>query len=171
MNIAIIVAMDANRGIGKNNDLMWHLPADMKFFKDKTTDNIVVMGRKNYESIPEKYRPLPNRENVILTRNKDFKAEGCIVLHSIEEVLKHYENEEDRTMFIIGGGEIYKEALKKDIVDEMYITKVNKSYDADTFFPEINLREWRRSKIATVPKDAKHEAEFDIWKYESQVEF
>ena len=163
--------MDANRGIGKNNDLLWHLPADMKFFKEKTTDNIVVMGRKNYESIPEKYRPLPNRENVILTRNKDFKAEGCIVLHSIEEVLKHYENEEDRTMFIIGGGEIYKEALKKDIVDEMYITKVNKSYDADTFFPEINLREWRRSKIATVPQDQKHEAEFDIWKYESQVEF
>lgn len=171
MNIAIIVAMDANRGIGKNNDLMWHLPADMKFFKEKTTDNIVVMGRKNYESIPEKYRPLPNRENVILTRNKDFKAEGCIVLHSIEELLKHYENEEDRTMFIIGGGEIYKEALKKDIVDEMYITKVNKSYDADTFFPEINLREWRRSKIATVPQDSKHEAEFDIWKYESQVDF
>ena len=100
--------MDANRGIGKNNDLMWHLPNDMKFFKEKTTDNIVVMGRKNYESIPEKYRPLPNRENVILTRNKDFKAEGCIVLHSFDELLQHYENEEDRTMFIIGGGEIYK---------------------------------------------------------------
>ena len=131
--------MDANRGIGKNNDLMWHLPNDMKFFKEKTTDNIVVMGRKNYESIPEKYRPLPNRENVILTRNKDFKAEGCIVLHSFDELLQYYENEEDRTMFIIGGGEIYKEALKKDIVDEMYITKVNKSFNADTFFPEIDL--------------------------------
>ena len=74
-------------------------------------------------------------------------------------------------MFIIGGGEIYKEALKKDIVDEMYITKVNKSFNADTFFPEINLREWRRSKILTNPQDLKHEAEFDIWKYESQVEF
>lgn len=171
MNIAIIVAMDANKGIGKNNDLMWHLPNDMKFFKEKTTDNIVVMGRKNYESIPEKYRPLPNRENVILTRNKAFKAEGCIVLHSFDELLQHYENEEDRTMFIIGGGEIYKEALKKDIVDEMYITKVNKSYNADTFFPEINLREWRRSKVLTNPQDLKHEAEFDIWKYESQVEF
>ena len=166
MNIAIIVAMDAKRGIGKNNDLMWHLPADMKFFKEKTTENIVVMGRKNFESIPEKYRPLPNRENVILTRNKSFKAEGCHVFHSFDEVLKHYENEEDRTMFIIGGGEIYKEALKKDIVDEMFITKVNKSYDADTFFPEINLRDWRRSKILTNPEDKNHEAEFDIWKYE-----
>ena len=166
MNIAIIVAMDANRGIGKNNDLMWHLPADMKFFKEKTTENIVVMGRKNFESIPEKYRPLPNRENVILTRNKSFKAEGCLIFHSFDEVLKHYENEEDRTMFIIGGGEIYKEALKKDIVDEMYVTKINKSYDADTFFPEINLRDWRRSKILTNPEDKNHEAEFDIWKYE-----
>ena len=87
------------------------------------------------------------------------------------ELLQYYENEEDRTMFIIGGGEIYKEALKKDIVDEMYITKVNKSFNADTFFPEINLREWRRSKILTNPQDVKHEAEFDIWKYESQVEF
>jgi len=158
--------MDANRGIGKNNDLMWNLPVDMKFFKDKTTDNIVVMGRKNYDSIPEKYRPLPNRENVILTRNKDFKAEGCLVFHSFEEILTHYENEEDRTMFIIGGGEIYNLALEKDIVDEMYITKINKAYDADTFFPEINLREWRRLKILTNPEDKQHEAEFDIWKYE-----
>lgn len=166
MNIIIIVAMDANRGIGKNNDLMWHLPSDMKFFKEKTTDNIVVMGRKNFESIPEKYRPLPNRENVILTRNKEYKAEGCLVFHSLADVLKHYENEEDRNMFIIGGGEIYKEALKKDIVDEMFITKVNKTYDADTFFPEINLRDWRRSKILTNPEDKDHEAEFDIWKYE-----
>lgn len=166
MKIAIIVAMDMNRGIGKNNDLLWHLPADMKFFKETTTDNIVVMGRKNYESIPEKYRPLPHRENVILTRNKDFKAEGCHVFHSFDEVLAHYADEEDRTMFIIGGGEIYKEALDKDIVDEMYITKVEKAYEADTFFPEINLRDWRRSKIMTMPEDKQHEAEFDIWKYE-----
>lgn len=166
MNIAIIVAMDANRGIGKDNGLLWHLPVDMKFFKEKTTDNIVVMGRKNFESIPEKFRPLPNRENVILTRNKEFKADGCLVFHSMEEVLKQYENEEDRTMFIIGGGEIYQQALKMDIVDEMYITKVNKTYSADTFFPEINLRDWRRSKILTNPEDKDHEAEFDIWKYE-----
>lgn len=166
MKIAIIVAMDEKRGIGKDNGLLWHLPEDMKFFKNTTTDNIVVMGRKNYESIPEKYRPLPNRENVILTRNKDYKAEGCLVFHSFEEILDHYADEEEKTMFIIGGGEIYKLALEKDIVDEMYITKVEKTYDADTFFPEINLRDWRRSKILTIPQDKQHEAEFDIWKYE-----
>lgn len=166
MKIAIIVAMDKNRGIGKDNDLLWHLPSDMKFFKETTTDNIVVMGRKNYESIPEKYRPLPHRENVILTRNKDFKAPGCLVFNSFEELLAHYADEEDRMMFIIGGGEIYKQALDKDLVDEMYITKVEKAFDADTFFPEINLRDWRRSKIKTFTEDAKHEADFDIWKYE-----
>lgn len=166
MKIAIIVAMDEKRGIGKDNGLLWHLPEDMKFFKNTTTDNIVVMGRKNYESIPEKYRPLPNRENVILTRNKDYKAEGCLVFHSFEDILDHYVDEEEKTMFIIGGGEIYKLALDKDIVDEMYITKVEKTYNADTFFPEINLRDWRRSKILTMPQDKQHEAEFDIWKYE-----
>lgn len=166
MKIAIIVAMDEKRGIGKNNSLLWHLPEDMKFFKNTTSDNIVVMGRKNYESIPEKYRPLPNRENVILTRNKDFKAEGCLVFHSFEDILDYYADEEEKTMFIIGGGEIYKLALDKDIVDEMYITKVEKTYAADTFFPEINLRDWRRSKILTIPQDKQHEAEFDIWKYE-----
>ena len=120
--------MDEKRGIGKDNGLLWHLPEDMKFFKNTTTDNIVVMGRKNYESIPEKYRPLPHRENVILTRNKDYKAEGCLVFHSFEDILDHYSDEEEKTMFIIGGGEIYKLALEKDIVDEMYITKVEKTH-------------------------------------------
>ena len=111
--------MDANRGIGKDNGLLWHLPADMKFFKESTLDNIVVMGRKNFESIPEKYRPLSRRENVILTRNKNYKAEGCLVFNSIKVLLKHYENEEERTMFIIGGGEIYKQFLDKELVDEI----------------------------------------------------
>jgi len=166
MNIAIIVAIDAKNGIGKENDLLWHLPEDMKFFKSQTSENIVVMGRKNYESIPEKFRPLPNRENVILTRNKDYKAEGCLVFTSFQAILDHYNDEEDRTMFIIGGGEIYKQALEQDIIDEMYITHVKKSFDADTFFPEINIRDWRRSKVLTHTADTKHIADFEIWKYE-----
>ena len=77
MKVALIVAMDSERGIGRNNDLMWHLPEDMKFFKEKTSGQIVVMGRKNYDSIPERFRPLPNRKNVLLTRNTDFEADGC----------------------------------------------------------------------------------------------
>ena len=85
MQIQLIVAMDSERGIGKNNDLMWHLAADMRFFKETTSGHIVVMGRKNWDSIPTKYRPLSNRENVVLTRNTDFSAEGATVFHSLEQ--------------------------------------------------------------------------------------
>ena len=100
MKVSLIVAVDAESGIGKDNDLMWHLPEDMKFFKDKTSGQIVVMGRKNYESIPKRFRPLPNRDNVVLTKNKDFEAEGCKVFNSLNECLIDYENEEERTVFI-----------------------------------------------------------------------
>lgn len=165
MKVALIVAMDLDRGIGKNNDLMWHLPADMKFFKETTTGHVVVMGRKNFESIPERYRPLPNRENVVLTRNKSFEAEGCFVFHSMEDCLKQYEREEGKTIFIIGGGEIYGQALSLGVIDEMYITHVNKSYDADTFFPEFSLAEWRVETISSHSSDEKHKAGFIVLKY------
>lgn len=133
MKTALIVAMDSDRGIGKNNDLMWHLPKDMKFFKDTTQGQIVVMGRKNYDSIPEKYRPLPNRLNVVLTRNENFEAPNCLVFHSLEECLTHFKEESERIVFIIGGGEIYRMALDSGILDEMYITHVHERYDAETF--------------------------------------
>lgn len=165
MKVALIVAMDLERGIGKNNDLMWHLPADMKFFKETTLDHIVVMGRKNWDSIPVRFRPLSDRENVVLTRNKNFKAEECTVLHELTEVWEKYKNEEERTIFIIGGGEIYKEALKSDLILEMYITHVNKSYNAETFFPEFDLSKWKVEVIQMHEKDAKHETEFQVNKY------
>lgn len=163
--IALIVAMDKNRGIGKNNNLMWHLSRDMQFFKETTTGHIVVLGRKNYESIPEKYRPLPNRENAILTRNKSYKAPGCRIFHSLEECLKFYKNEVERTVFIIGGGEIYKQSLDLGIVDEMYITHVDKNYDADTFFPEFNSNDWGRELIFIHSQDNKNESDFKVFKY------
>ena len=165
MNVALIVAMDLERGIGKDNDLMWHLPEDMKFFKETTLEQVVVMGRKNYESIPEKFRPLPKRENAILTRNRNFEAPNCIVFHSLEECLNNYKNESERTVFIIGGGQIYKEALEQDVVDTMFITHVNKSYGADTFFPQFNLNEWRIETLCSKEKDEKHEASFTVVKY------
>lgn len=165
MKVSLIVAMDLDRGIGKNNDLMWHLPKDMKFFKETTQNHVVVMGRKNYDSIPDKYRPLPNRENVILTRNTDFKAENCEVFHSLEACLDHYRNETDRTVFIIGGGEIYRLALEAGVIDEMYITHINKSYGADTFFPEFNLKDWNVETVMTQEQDEKHETSFKALKY------
>ncbi|MEY4659017.1 MAG: hypothetical protein RJB36_783 [Bacteroidota bacterium] len=165
MKKALIVAMDAQRGIGKNNDLMWHLPKDMQFFKDTTQGQIVVMGRKNYESIPEKYRPLPNRLNVVLTRNVDFTAPNCLVFHSLEACLSHFQDEKERTLFIIGGGEIYRMALESSIVDEMYITHVHHTYDAETFFPDFDESNWESSLIFEQEKDEKHEAGFTVNKY------
>jgi dihydrofolate reductase len=165
MKISLIVAMDEAGGIGKNNDLMWHLPTDMQFFKETTKGHIVVMGRKNYDSLPERFRPLPLRENVVLTRNKLFVAPNCVVLNSFSACLEHYRNESQRTLFIIGGGEIYGEALKQHCVDELYITHVKKHYDADTFFPEIDLNNWKTTVLIEHAADERHEAAFTIKKY------
>lgn len=165
MKVSLIVAMDLERGIGRNNDLMWHLPADMKFFKETTTSHVVVMGRKNYDSIPVKFRPLPNRENVVLTRNVNYKADGCRVFNTLESCLDHYKNQHEKTVFIIGGGEIYKKALEINCVDEMYISHVNKTYGADTFFPEFDLKNWTVETIMQHEKDEKNEASFTVIKY------
>ena len=165
MKTALIVAMDSEGGIGKNNDLMWHLPKDMKFFKDTTQGQIVVMGRKNYDSIPEKYRPLPNRLNIVLTRNEHFNAPDCLVFHSLETCLKHFEEETERIIFIIGGGEIYRMALESDMLDEMYITHVHHRYEAETFFPRFEEENWESHVIFEQEKDAQHEAAFTVKKY------
>ena len=130
MKVALIVAMDLDRGIGKNNDLMWNLPNDMKFFKESTQGQIVVMGRKNYDSIPDRFRPLPNRENVVLTRNTSFTAEGCQVFNSLDTCLDHYKDEQERTVFIIGGGEIYRLALEANAVENAIYTVVKRRHIA-----------------------------------------
>lgn len=165
MKVSLIVAMDLEKGIGKNNDLMWHLPADMLFFKETTLNHIVVMGRKNFESIPERFRPLPNRENAILTRNTDFSAPNCTVFNSMEDCLKHYENETERTVFIIGGGQIYKEVIESDVVDEMFITYVDHTFGADTFFPAIDLSQWNEELISSHTADSKNAYNFTVKKY------
>jgi dihydrofolate reductase len=165
MKVSLIVAMDSNRGIGKNNDLMWHLPADMNFFKETTKNQIVVMGRKNYDSIPEKYRPLPNRLNVILTRNKDFKADNCLVFNTFDDCLTHFEQENERKVFIIGGGEIYKMALDSNFLNEMFITYVDGVFDADTFFPEFDEQAWKSALIGAQEIDEKHAFSFKIYQY------
>ena len=165
MKVSLIVAMDSDRGIGKNNDLMWHLPADMRFFKETTSGHIVVLGRKNYESIPERFRPLPNRENAVLTRNSDYSAPGCKLFNSLESCLEAYKNESDRTVFIIGGGEIYKQSLALNCVDEMYITHVHHSYDADTFFPIFDATQWESTVIQVQEIDEKHPVSFEIKHY------
>ena len=134
--ISLIVAMDQNRVIGKNNELPWHLPADLQYFKKVTMGHPIVMGRKTFESIG---RVLPGRENVIVTRNQDFKAEGCVVLHDIEQI-KTFADSRDEEVFVIGGAEIFKEILP--VTDRLYITEIHETFEGDTFFPVIDENQW-----------------------------
>ena len=161
MKVSLIVAVANNGVIGKDNDLIWHLPNDMKFFKQTTTAHHVIMGRKNFESIPEIFRPLPNRTNVIITRNSDYKAEGCVVVNSVEQALEVAKQNGDTQPFIIGGGQIYKLALEANLVDKIYLTKVHQNFDGDTFFPELN-NEWKEVNKTVNKADEKHAYDYDF---------
>ncbi|MEK7177541.1 MAG: dihydrofolate reductase, partial [Patescibacteria group bacterium] len=120
---------------GKDNKLLWYIPEDFKRFKELTSGHVVIMGRKTYESLPENFRPLPNRINIMITRDVNYKVEGVIVYHSLEEVMKNLESKFKDEVFIIGGAEIYKQGIK--YADKLYLTLVDKEYlDADAFFPE-----------------------------------
>jgi dihydrofolate reductase len=139
--ISLMLAMDENRVIGSNNELPWHLPADLKYFKEKTMGHPIVMGRKTFESIG---RVLPGRENVIVTRNKDFKAEGCTILHTIDEVI-NFADAADKEVFVIGGAEIFEGILPA--TDRMYITEIHHVFEGDTYFAEINPDEWEITSV------------------------
>jgi dihydrofolate reductase len=161
MKVSLIVAVANNGVIGKDNDLIWHLPKDMGFFKETTLGHHVIMGRKNFESIPERFRPLPNRTNVIITRNSDYKAEGCVVVNSVEQALEVAKQNGDIQPFIIGGGQIYKLALENNLVDKIYLTKVHHTFDGDTFFPELN-NEWKEVNKTVNKADEKHAYDYDF---------
>ena len=159
MKVSIIVAVSENNVIGKDNDLIWHFPKDTKFFKDTTLGHHVIMGRKNWESIPEKYRPLPDRKNIIVTRNNNFKYKGATVVNSIEKAIEVSRASEDEEIFIIGGGEIYKLGFK--YVDKLYITEIYAEVDGNTYFPEWNKKDWKEISRISHPSDEKHEYSFD----------
>lgn len=135
MLISIIAAMDNDRVIGKNNELPWKLPRELQYVKKTTEGCPLIMGRKNHESIG---RPLPGRRNIILTRNKDYRAEGCEVVHSVGEALTLCKDE--TRIFIFGGEEIYK--LFLPMTDMVYLTKINHSFGGDAFFPELDPNDW-----------------------------
>lgn len=154
--ISLIVAMDQNRVIGKNNKLPWHLPADLQYFKKVTMGHPIVMGRKTFESIG---RVLPGRENVIVTRNQEFKAEGCVVLHDIAQI-KMFADNHDEEVFVIGGAEIFKEILP--FTDRLYITEIHETFEGDTFFPEIDENEWDEISSNPGSVDEKNRFEHDF---------
>jgi dihydrofolate reductase len=154
MKISLIVAVAKNGAIGKNNQLLWHLPLDMQYFKNVTKGHTVIMGRKNFESIPEKYRPLPNRTNIILTRKANFFATNCLIANSLEYAIALAEKNNETECFIIGGGEVYKEALQKKLCTKLYITYVNTEVpDADTFFYFEPDASWKKSKDEQIKAD------------------
>ena len=164
MKYALIVALGRNNEIGKDNDLVWHLPRDMKFFKDTTAGHTVVMGRKNWESIPKKFRPLPNRQNIVLTRNENYSAPGAEVIKNFKDI-PSVVNDKNDTCFIIGGAQVYQLALTDKDLQEMFITHVDETFDADTHFPEFDKAEWNEEIILKYEKDSKNPHDFVIKRY------
>lgn len=145
----MIAAVAENNALGKNNDLLWHLPLDFRRFKEITSGHHIIMGRKTFESFP---KPLPNRTHVIITRQKDFKHDGCIVVQDIEKAIAVCPKEDD--LYIIGGGEIYKQFIH--VADQLDITRVHNSFEADVYFPEIDPEIWELTSEIFNPKDEKH---------------
>lgn len=162
-NISLIVALSKNQVIGKNNKLAWDLPDDMNYFSNMTKNHAVIMGRKNWESIPEKYRPLPNRENIIISRNRNYSTKKATVVNSIEKAIEISRHNTDEEIFIIGGGEIFKAGFK--FVDKLYITEIKSNVNGDTYFPKWNKNQWKEISRITHEKDKKHKYNFDFVLY------
>lgn len=164
MTISLIAALTKNRVIGKNNDLPWHLPDDMKYFMQTTKGHYIIMGRKNYQSIPEKFRPLPNRTNIVVTRQTAFSAPGCTVVHSIEAGLRLAHDNNEKEVFIIGGAEIYREGFKH--AHKLYFTEIDATLEGDTFFPSFDKNQWAELSRRHHPADERHAFAFDFVVYE-----
>lgn len=164
MIISLIAAVAENNVIGKDNNLPWHLPTDMKYFRDTTMGHCVIMGRKNYDSIPLKYRPLDGRTNIVVTRQKDFKAEGCIVVNSVEGALSECRKKNETEVFIIGGADIYKQTI--DAADKLYYTKIHHTFEGDAFFPSVDGSKWKLTSKKDINADEKNKFPFSFCVYE-----
>ncbi|MDY0101926.1 MAG: dihydrofolate reductase [Lentimicrobium sp.] len=146
-NISIIVAIAENNAIGKDNQLLWHIPNDLRHFKKTTTGHTIVMGSKTFNSMP--FKPLPNRRSVVLTHQKEGNFAGCEVAHSVDEAIALME--EDRENFVIGGGSIYEQFLP--FANKIYLTIVHQSFDAQVFFPDLDREEWKEETRTRVDDD------------------
>ena len=151
--IVMIAAASENNVLGKDNQLVWHLPDDFKRFKQLTTGHYIIMGRKTFESFP---KPLPNRTHVVITRQENYQPEGCIVVNSIQKAIAAVPENEDA--FIIGGGEIYKQSIA--LADKIELTRVHTTLEGDAFFPEIDQTIWQLEASESHPKDVTHAFDF-----------
>ncbi len=151
--IILIAAAAENNALGKDNQLVWHLPDDFKRFKQLTSGHFIILGRKTFESFS---KPLPNRTHIIITRQNNYKAEGCIIVNSVKEAMNVVPKNE--TIFVIGGAEIYNQTI--DFADKIELTRVHTIADADAFFPEIDTKKWVLKDEEYHPKDEKHNFDF-----------
>ncbi|MBP9187079.1 MAG: dihydrofolate reductase [Bacteroidia bacterium] len=160
MIISLVVATDLQNGIGVNNQLLCHLPADLKYFRQTTTGHCIVMGRKTYESIG---KPLPNRTNIIVTRNAGLSLDGCVVVTSLDEAIEYAKQQNETELMITGGGSIYVDAIK--FCDKVYLTRIEHVFNADTFFPEIPLDKFKLTKAENHQPDEKniYPYTFELW--------
>lgn len=158
--ITIIAAIAKNNALGKDNDLIWHLPADLKRFKKTTSGHHILMGRNTFESIG---KPLPNRTSVIITRNNDYFKDGCLVANSLEKALELAKN--DDKIFIIGGAQIYKYAIENNLADALDITIVHQEFEADVFFPEIDTSIWQEVSRENFKADEKNKFDYSFVRY------
>lgn len=159
--ISFILAMDDNRVIGKDNQLPWHLPEDLKFFKRVTMGHPIVMGRKTYDSIG---RPLPGRENIIITRNPDYRNDDCTVFNRIDDFLAYCTEKPEEEFFVIGGAEIFHQMLNN--ADRLYITEIHEEFEGDTFFQEIDMENWNLISREKGLKDEKNSYDYEFTIYE-----
>ena len=157
MIVSLIVAMDENGGIGKNNQLPWHLPTDLKRFKNLTMGHHLVMGRKTYETIG---KPLPGRVMIVITHQKGYSPKGCRVVHSLDNAIKLAEDNHETEVFIIGGGEIFRQAIGR--ADKIYLTTVHVIIDVDVSFPDIPPNQWKIIETEALPIDNKDEYASDF---------
>jgi dihydrofolate reductase len=160
MIISLIVAADEQNGMGKNNQLLCHLPADLKFFRLTTTGHHIVMGRKTYESVG---RPLPNRTNIVISRDENLKIEGCIVKPSLEAAVDYARSNNETELMITGGGIIFEQSMS--IANRIYLTLIHHVFDADVFFPAMGL-EWKMMKNERHEADEKHPYAFSFQTFE-----
>lgn len=158
MTISLIVAADERNAIGKGGTMPWHLPDELKYFRETTSGKPVVMGRKTWESLPPKHKPLPGRRNIVVTRQQGYKAEGADVVPGVDEAVKLASTSSDE-VFIIGGGQLYGYGM--EIADRLYLTRVHTEIDgADAFFPVVDFLEWREVSRVEHPADEKHAFSF-----------
>ena len=162
--ITLIAAIGKNNALGKNNDLIWHLPADLKRFRQLTTGHHMIMGRKTYESIG---KPLPNRTTIIVSRNPEYFQEGCLTASSLENAIQIGNNEE--VICIVGGEQIYRKALENNLVDALDITLVHDEFDADVFFPEIDLKIWEEISRENFKADEKNKYDYSFIQYKKRT--